>query len=67
MRVSVNTSSEKEFILIATDEGFTPESFLNDKFCEELSFHFYSPLGNLGFNSREKLNFHHQITSINGC
>ena len=34
---------------------------------ENLVIHFYSLLGNLGFNSREKLNFRQQNTSINGC
>ena len=37
IRVLVNTSSENEFILIATDENVTPESLLNDTFFEELS------------------------------
>ena len=35
--VLVNTSNENEFISIAPGENVTPESLLNDKFCEELS------------------------------
>ena len=55
MRVLVNTSSEKEFILIAIDEGFTPESFLNDEFCEELSHPLLFSIGKFRFQFKRKV------------
>ena len=55
MRVLVNTSSEKEFILIAIDEGFTPKSFLNDRFCEELSHPLLFSIGKFRFQFKRKV------------
>ena len=55
--VLVNTSSENELISIAPGENVIPNLFSMINFIKNLVIHFYSLLGNLGFNSREKVNF----------
>ena len=42
---------------VAPGENVIPNLFSMINFIKNLVIHFYSLLGNLGFNSREKVNF----------
>ena len=53
--VLVNTSSENEFISIASGENVRPESLTNDIFCEVLNHPHLVPTGKFGFQTKRKV------------
>ena len=50
----MHTDSGNKFISIVPGENVTPESLLNDTFCEELSHPLLFPTGKFGFQFKRK-------------